>query len=211
MCHMSNRLCCAQVLKTLYLRHERRYVSFLQHSRSLESSDQSTTDSSSATDSDSEAEKQDFPCRAARDTCVTPLHGDSDLSADDTDSSDTCRAVAQNGRRLPSALKKVDSAASETMSGFCRQQGSRVPVVPKRRGQRVSLSLTPVKVSPLKASILTTENDHTSSSSEALNVASSGSRKAKRLSLSESSRCSSDLSLPPFSSMAVYPGGYEIY
>ncbi|RUS87973.1 hypothetical protein EGW08_004251 [Elysia chlorotica] len=198
--HMSSRLCCAQVLKTLYLRHERRFVDLLQHTRPAHYPAQPTLDASSP-DSESDPGKHGGPRRPICDTPCTSREDDIVLVDDVTDES-------QKVRQLQPALKKSNP-------GFFRQQGSRVPVAPKRGGLRLNLAPTPVKASALSPEFgpRTEDGLRLSASRDSFSdvLSDISDNKSKCLSLSESSRCSSNFSMAPFATTSDYAGGYEIY
>ncbi|GFR75737.1 hypothetical protein ElyMa_002195900 [Elysia marginata] len=205
-CHMSNRLCCAQVLKTLYLRHEQRYVNFLKHSKSPDSHPYHLQ---------SDLTKQDGEPKATEcGTCSTHLQDDLDIIPHVSYGTDG-HAVTHDRRRRQSALKKPGLNPSDSSANFCRQTGSRLPVAPRRSGLRVSLCLTPQSASPQTPPQFDShegENlvDNQCSLDQVLGE-SSPVAVAKSVALSDQSRCSSDLSLTSFSTMAVFPGNYEIY
>ena len=231
---MSNRLCCAEILKTLYMRHEQRYVNFLVHNRSP--SPPKSRDTPSVDNDSDGSDKLEDPCPDVRDTNLTPPKSELVFTSDNTDGSsdDSDAATSQCThylKELRPALKRPSLTSDESISSFCRQKGSRVPVTPRRHGLRVSLSLTPQMISSEERSYPTPQFDpcdcaerdgaidHYHGSEDNLCdvtnnaiVRSSESRVVESVSsVLDNSRCSSDLTRAPFSTMAVFPGNYEIY
>lgn len=198
-CHMASRLCCAQVLKTLYLRHEQQYVNYLQHSRSPGSLFSPPLYTNLGKHSD------------ICDTCMTPLQEDLEsLSTADNEGIDY-----HEDRDLYSMLKKPTTMTSSgSSSSFCRQTRYRVPVAPRRHGHRVSLSLTPHVFSSemTRPSSLLFEDEDFGGSHCSLDRILGDSQLPKSTGLSEQTRgCGSNWSTTSFSTNAVFPTNYEIY
>ncbi|GFO21787.1 hypothetical protein PoB_004829200 [Plakobranchus ocellatus] len=186
--YMSNRLCCAQVLKTLYMRHEQPYVNLV-CGRSPSSSNGSTWTNFS--EKDEERGHHPTVC----DTCFTPLDDDLVFLSDLTDASDG-QNKNENVHEYGDAQSMLSPSTlmfRDPISNFCRQKGGRVPVTAKRRSHRAGLSLSPVAV----------DKQH--------GVASYEERESRSLGIRDMSRCGSGVSQTPFTGFSAFQGIYEIY